>query len=265
MNGLLVALAATALFQAPELPSWVPDFLRNGDDYEWVRGNGPTPTEFPRRLLFNRRPDGMRVILKGDVSTPRRATSPYSIDIASGKPLESDALPASGIPIGRQALFTRFDAGLDAQIVGDWEFLTITIHGPVVREGRSRYIKEVDLVAEKPFIEALARKTLGRLAARRMGPIRSVGLAGRTVRAVTAEGSDVVLYALDDWALARSVSLNRNTTHARVSFNRGTTSHLATLGSHHLKRGGTWLVMPDVVVEHQGVWWVPRAALEPSS
>ena len=263
MNGLLVALAASMLVQAPEMPSWVPDFLRSANDYEWVRGDVPTPTEFPRRVRFNRRQDGMTIEFEGDVSTPRRATSPYSIDIASGKPLESDSLPSSGIPIGRQALFTRFYTSLDAQIVGDWEFLRIWMHGPVVREGRSRYIKEVDLSAEKPFLEALARKTLGRLAARRLGTIRSVTIAGRSVRSVTAEGSGAVLYALDDWALARGVSLNRNQNDARVSFTRGSTSYLATVGSHHFKRGGTWQTMPDVVVEHQGVWWMSRQALEP--
>ncbi|MCW5942474.1 MAG: hypothetical protein KIS66_09600 [Fimbriimonadaceae bacterium] len=251
MTTLILSAISVSSALGQGASDWAPPELRDGARFTLLR-------EAAGVFTVERKSDGVRlhiVAMSARPETAKRQILPQAV-------VEFlDAVPYSGMPLGRYLFCPNRPGNFGITTAGDWEAIRLNIDSPLVRNGRDSSARPDGLASEGRWAEAIARKAFAAYASRRLGPAETISVNGRSVASRRAEKSNADMVDLGEWASAVGASLTRDPNGDAWTFVRGGALHTLALGADKVKVGGVWKPMPDAPMLKDGRVFVPRSAL----
>jgi len=257
---MYLALVGIAILnhQSNQLADWLPTEVRQRFQFEFVS------ERYRTGIICTLQRSGGAVL---DVRI--RAAKPELLSQKAG--IGADALTPqaryrhgqtpSGLPIGTLSAWLPNNS-VDFRVAGKYEALQAGLRGKTWRNGTSRGAETLDGLAESPMVEVISRYGLSAFAAQRLAPDGNVSVGSLSYPALKASGTNTRYIDLAVWAERNSLVVSIGQDGTVKSFNRAGQQWIIPLASVKIKRGSTWMTLPDLVMRRDGKFWIPVAALQ---
>jgi len=222
-----------------------------------------TEDETKTRLRFRRPSDGARLtLLVNDFRDTGRI-----LDERHDKPASSEFRwnwTPSGHWMGQYSRFSR--AGIHSSVVsyaGGMNEAAQCAIGLNADQARLEPLRMISVDQEQVKLEAFTRDVLGNYAARRLAPDGSVLVGGQSYPVFKASVTNARLIELEPWLTRNNLTATATHDGTVLNFTKGGTPWIVPLGSVKIKKGESWITMPDLVMRRSGKYLVPITVLAP--
>jgi len=253
----MLMIPVTMLLSVVQVPqsvkNWAPPEILDEGRYSVVSAHPPGDSFAVRRLA-----DQVGIYISFNDSTPKNAKRP--IMTAEFIP-HKQTLPASGFPLGKQCLVTNRPGCYRIHFVGNYEDGSITLSGPLMKDGRRRSVRKDDLTKDAALAESLLRTSLSSYAGRRVKSAGTIKINYKAVQKYTDQASKLSFVNLKAWLSASGLRCTNSDTSQRIAFNKKGIGYVYMAGSETYKVGKSWKPMDDIVIKVDGSLIVPMNAL----
>lgn len=214
---------------------------------------------------FAARSSGVRasIMLRASSIEPARDQDLLREDMVSGRLDDMQHRTPSGIPLGADSRWSALGGPL--VLLFSTRYEEGVAHLQLQRSPRQTFTlkDERAWIEDRQLLERVVRYSLARIAGRRLGKVKPLGVSGDSIPMATCRLSNAKFGDLRSWCAAKGWTMTENKELGVLTLKRGAAFVVIPMGTAWVKwHGRNWNRISDVVMERDGRVMAPEEVLD---